>query len=544
MARLENSATRPGDPHKTPISIFRKPIVKVALAIAAAVILLLLLAPLFVNANSFRPQIEGRLSSALGRRVTLGNLSFSLFSGSLVADNIAIADDAAYSTAPFIQAKSLHVGIQVAPLLFHRQLEVTRLTIDSPTIQLIHGESGKWNFSSLGGASTSTSKNSGSTVPDLSVGELKISDGRATVSSLPATGKPIVYSGIAFSAKEMSLVRNFPFQLSANLPANGTFHLDGSGGPLSRQDAADTPFRATIQLKHFDPVAAGAIDAGKGISMVVNADAQIASDGATLSSTGKVEAEHLLLARTGTPATNPVNVDYNVAQNLEARTGKVNDIAVHTGNVTVHVTGGYRMTPQAVVLDLHLAAPNLPVDQLVPLLPAVGVRLPSGSTLQGGTLNATLAITGPATESTIAGPVEVDNTTLSGFNLGSKIQGLNPFGGSANATAIQKVSAVVNSSPQTTQFSNIEAVVPAIGTATGNGSVSPAGALNFKMNAKLSASSGVGKLATQASKQVGGIFGQLLQSTVGTAQSSGIPLTITGTASNPSIQANVGAMLH
>ena len=48
------------------------------------------------------------------------------------------------------------------------------------------------------------------------------------------------------------------------------------------------------------------------------------------------------------------------------------------------------------MLALHLAAPNLPINQVEALLPAAGVRLPSGSSLQGGTLTANLAINGPS----------------------------------------------------------------------------------------------------------------------------------------------------
>lgn len=543
MERSHESPNSQDGTRRTSHGLHRHPILKVVLGIAAAIVIVGLIVPFFVNVNSFKPQIESQLSSALGRKVTLGKLTLSLFSGSLVANDISIADDAAFSAAPFLEAKSLHVGIHVVPLLMHHQLEVTHLIIDSPAIQLIHAASGKWNFSSLGGSSPSASSNP-SSVPDLSVAELKIQNGRATVSAIPATGKALTYTAINFDAQQMSFARNFPFHLSADLPAGGSLSLKGNAGPLGRRDAADTPFHADLQLKHFDPVAAGVIDQSKGISMVVDLDAQLASDGNNLTSSGKIKAAHLQLARTGSPTPNPVDMDYSVSQNLDTRTGQVKDIALHTGNVAVHVTGGYRLTPEAVVLDLRLAAPNLPVDQVVQLLPAAGVRLPSGSSLHGGTLTANLSITGPATASTIAGPVEIDNTTLAGFDLGSKIQGLNASGGSSGGTAIQTLRASVNSSPQTTQFTNIYASVPQIGTANGNGTVSPSGALNFSLTAKLSSTSGVGALASQASKQVGGFFGSLLQGAVGTAQKSGIPLTVTGTASNPSIRANLGAMLR
>ena len=139
----------------------KKPWIKwVAVAVAVVVVILIVL-PFAVNADTFRPTVQNELSSALGRRVTLSHLGFSLFSGSLVAKDISIADDPAFSSSPFIGAKSLHVGVKVLPLLFHHDLRITDLTIDSPTIQLIQNEKGVWNFSSLGGASSGNWKSLG-----------------------------------------------------------------------------------------------------------------------------------------------------------------------------------------------------------------------------------------------------------------------------------------------------------------------------------------------------------------------------------------------
>src|SRR5271169_4445798 len=133
-----------------------------SILVAAVVLLLLvfLLVPLFVNANTFRPTLETQLSAALGRKVTLGNLSFSVFSGSLVADNVSIADDPAFSTKPFLQAQSLHIGVEVAPLLLHRQLLVTSFVADSPSINLVHNAQGVWNFSNIGSNAASRAQNS------------------------------------------------------------------------------------------------------------------------------------------------------------------------------------------------------------------------------------------------------------------------------------------------------------------------------------------------------------------------------------------------
>ena len=120
--------------------------------IAVAVLLVILIAlPFLINVNSFRPKIESELTNALGRRVTLGELSLSLFSGTVGVENVSIADDPAFSKSPFITAKSLKVGVEVMPLIFSKQLNVTGIVLEEPQITLLKSSNGTWNFSSLGG---------------------------------------------------------------------------------------------------------------------------------------------------------------------------------------------------------------------------------------------------------------------------------------------------------------------------------------------------------------------------------------------------------
>jgi len=517
---------------------------------AAAVVLLMIfivtLVPVFVNADTFRPTVQSQLSSALGRDVTMGRLTLSILEGNLVADDIAIADDPAYSSVPFIQAKRLDVGVKILPLVFHRQVRITRLNIDTPSIQLIQNGTGKWNFSSIGGASATPGQAQSNSVPDLTVDELKITDGSATVSSIPTTQTPFGYSAVNLTVKNFSFLKSFPFDLSAKLPGDGSLKLNGDAGPISQKDTTKTPFQATLQLREFDPVASGVIDRSKGISMVDDVDAQMKSDGATVSSTGKIKAVRLQLVPRGSPAQNPVEMDYSLSDNLETRLATVSDLAVHAGSAAVHVNGTFQFTPQAVMLNLHMAAPNVPIDQLESLLPVVGIHLPSGSSLQGGTLTANIVVTGPATTATLAGPVEIDNTRLAGFDLGSKIQGLNPFGGTSAGTEIQVLKAKVSSSPEGAKVTDIYGNLPQLGSATGEGTVAQSGAIDFNLTAKLNSSNAVGAVANSAVNAVSGIVGGFLHPNAKPAPTSnrGIPLTITGTASSPTIRANIGAMLR
>ena len=124
----------------------------VKIALAAVIVVPILAAaalPLFVNANTFRPIIEDRLSKALSRKVTLGDLSFSLLTGSLVAKDLSIAEDPNFGQTPFFAASRLRIGIQMKPLLFHKQLLIRSFEADSPQIRLIRAEDGTWNFASL-----------------------------------------------------------------------------------------------------------------------------------------------------------------------------------------------------------------------------------------------------------------------------------------------------------------------------------------------------------------------------------------------------------
>ena len=133
----------------------------VGIAIAILVVILIAI-PFFINVNSFRPKIEATASEALGREVKVGNLSLSILTGSVSADNISIAEDPAFGKTPFVTAKSLKVGVELMPLITSKEIRVTDITLEQPQITLLKTADGKWNFSSLGGKSTEKSAPSSS----------------------------------------------------------------------------------------------------------------------------------------------------------------------------------------------------------------------------------------------------------------------------------------------------------------------------------------------------------------------------------------------
>ena len=93
--------------------------------IATVVLLLVVFSlPFLINANDFRPMLVSQLSQALGRPVKLGDLKLSILSGGVAAADLSIADDPAFSQAPFVSAKSMRIGVELWPFISERKLNV------------------------------------------------------------------------------------------------------------------------------------------------------------------------------------------------------------------------------------------------------------------------------------------------------------------------------------------------------------------------------------------------------------------------------------
>src|SRR5207237_3363278 len=109
-----------------------------------------------------------------------------------------------------------------------------------------------------------------------------------------------------------------------------------------------------------------------------------------------------------------------------------------------------------------------------------------------GTLALDLTISGPIDRLVIAGPINLANLTVAGFDLGGKLSALPSFGGGSKgsgATLIQTLAATVRVAPEGIRADNLNLVAPAFGTLTGAGTIAPKGTLDFKMLAKLAGGS-------------------------------------------------------
>ncbi len=518
----------------------KRPLQLVGIVILVIVVVLIAL-PFVVDVNSFRPKIESELSTALGRQVKVGNLRLSIWSGSVSAENLSIADDPAFSQAPFIRAKALNVGVEVLPLVFSKILHVTDLRLEQPEVFLLRSSSGKWNFSNIGAASTAkpasgrtasagvTAPSGDSVPPDLSVRKLTVNDGRVLVGKALSSAKPRVYDKVNITVRGFSFASQFPFTLTASLPGGGDLNVEGKAGPINPKDASQTPLEVQVKVKRLDLAASGFVDPASGIAGLANFDGTLTSDGQQLRTTGNVKADKLKLSQKGSPAPRPVVVEYALDHNLQKQAGVLTKGDVDMGKAVAHLAGTYQMQDDSTLLNMKLTAQDMPVDELESMLPALGVVLPSGSSLKGGTLSTNLAITGPAAKPVIIGPLRLSDTRLAGFDLGSQLSAISALSGAKTGsdTAIQKLNTDVHVGPEVIQTNNIDLVIPALGQLTGGGTISSSGALAYKMEAKLT-----GSAVTQLA-QLAGLGGK----------GGSIPFFIQGTTSHPVFVPDVQGMM-
>jgi AsmA protein len=466
--------------------------------IAVSVLLLgVLVLPFLVDVNHFRPAIQSAMTRSLGREVRIGDLHFSIWSGTVTASDLSIVDDPAFGQQDFLRAKTLKLSINPWQAAFSRKLNVKGVSIDSPDTVLTQAPSGMWNFSSLGVKASAQSEPSGTDGGSLalSIKSLTINGARLTVTRPGA--KPEILDNVSIDVKDFAPSAVFPFSLSAKIAGGGEIALDGKAGPLDPADTANTPLTASLKITNLNLAASGAVPGSLGIDGLVSVDGTVNSNGRTVETTGQIKAERVKLAPRATAARSPLTVDVALTEDTMGRTGQITRGDVSIGSVKASLTGTWSEQGAARTLNLILAAPNIPVSGLEELLAALDIVLPSGSTLEGGTATARFTLTGPMSAVVTAGPVSVQNTRLKGFDFGARMSPIAALAGikSGPSTEIQTLSANMRMASEETSLQDIRLVLPAVGEVTGDGIISPSHSLNFKMRAMARSSGIVSALA-------------------------------------------------
>ncbi len=524
---------------------------KIVLIIVGVLIVLVLVVPFLIPVNQFRPTIEEKASLALGRKVQVGDLSLSLIGGSLSAKDLSIGDDPKFSSAPFLTAKSLKVGVEILPLIFSKTLHVTGVTIDSPQVTLIRGSGGQWNYSSLGGAAAKSpagqaaaaqSAGTTSAPADLTIQKLTLKDGSIIVGAVNSQ-KRSTYDHVTVTASNVAITSQFPVVVTADLPSGGKFKLDGVIGPIDQADAALTPLNAKLDVSSLNLASTGFLDPSLGLGGIVDLDATLESKGGEAEVKGNAKLSKALLIAGGSPAGVPATVDFDTKYDLHKNAGVLNLSTLKIGSAAAHLSGTYETAGEATDVHIKVEGKDMPAKDFEAFLPALGINMPKGASLTAGVINTDLTVTGPTNKLVTNGSVGLFNAKLSGFDLGSKMSAVASLAGikSGKDMDIEKLTTNLHMAPNGLKADNFDAVVPSVGTLTGAGTIDSKNNLDFKMAAILT--SAIGAAGSPVSSTAG-LLGKAMGGGGGGCKSSGttVPFQIQGTTSDPKFIPDVGGL--
>lgn len=121
---------------------------KISIGICILVLLALTVPP-YISLNAYRRQMTASISRSLGRNVQMQSMHLQLLpTPGIVLDNFTVDADPAFGSEPVLIAPSVVAKLRVSSL-WRRPVEVSSISMDHPSVNLVYDAKGQWNFSSI-----------------------------------------------------------------------------------------------------------------------------------------------------------------------------------------------------------------------------------------------------------------------------------------------------------------------------------------------------------------------------------------------------------
>src|SRR5947209_10187042 len=395
-------------------------LVIVLLFIAAALII-----PHVIDINNYHAQIQSKLEKKLGRQVSLGPMSLSLFPPSFQVSNAVIGEDKSFNTGhPFATADKLSISVKLMPLL-RKEVDVNSLQLERPHIELMRNANGEWNFTTLGqGAKPTPPQKTAEETNKKHAGQIElanlgINDGQVAITDLQKHQSRAVYDHIDLSVNDFAPDKAFSIKAAAHLPGQGkqAVYLEGKGGPIQQADMLNTNFDGTLRM---DQVSLSAVEkflnsqALNGMDALLSGDAKVKNAGGKLASNGtiKLENPHIRNVNVGYPIT----LDYDVADDLTTDVIQIHRGDLKLGSTPVTIAGTLNTKPTPAQIDVKLTASNASIAEAARLASAFGVAFNQGMDVNGR-VNANIQAKGAADKPVMNGQLSARDLVMSGKDL-------------------------------------------------------------------------------------------------------------------------------
>jgi hypothetical protein len=279
---------------------------------------------------------------------------------------------------------------------------------------------------------------------------------------------------------------------------------------MNRSDAALTPLDATVAIGKFNLATTGLLDPSAGLVGLLDLKATIASKHGEAEIAGSATLSKVVLVAGGSPASQPIVVEFSTKYDLQKHSGSLNPSTLRIGGAAARLQGTYEVGEAHTAVNIKIAAAPMPARDLESFLPAIGIHLPKGARLTTGSFVANLNTIGAMNRLVTTGHVGLSNASLSGFDLGSKMQAISAFTGlnTGRDLFIEEMTTNLRMAADGLRFDNLNGVVRSLGHVTGAGTIDARNNLDFGM---------VATLASPPARGIRGAVGTGIGGAVGTA---------------------------
>ncbi|HWR36182.1 MAG TPA: AsmA family protein [Clostridia bacterium] len=404
---------------------------KLGIAILVLLVLVVLAAailPRFVDVNRYRGRIQAELEQRLNRPVQLGAMNLSLFPPAFRVQNAVIGEDKSFNTGrPFAQAQELFVTAKLGPLL-KKELEISRLELRKPQVEMVRNQQGIWNFASLGNRTVNGATTPPPQAPQnqpvnqqkkFELAVLKIIDGSVAVTDLQKHQSRAVYDHIDLTLRDYAQGKPFSVVMEAHLPGQGkqVARLDGKGGPIDDASMLNTSFNGTLKLEQVSLSAAQKFlnsEALEKTDAIVSGTAQLKNEGGKLASSGSLKLENPRIR--GVDVGYPITADYDVSDDLTNDVIQITRATLRLGNTPLSIAGSVNTRNTPALMDMRVQASDVSIAEAARLAGAFGVGF-SPAMQVAGRMNANLHAQGSTSSPSMNGTLAWRELVVTGKDL-------------------------------------------------------------------------------------------------------------------------------
>ncbi len=227
---------------------------RITLALVALV-LVALLGPPFLNVSRFKGRIVQAMEHSLGRPVTVDEVSLRLLPRpGFDLKNLVVGEGPGFGAEPMLRAPEVTASLRLTSL-WRGRLEVARLSLTEPSLNLVRDAGGRWNLEDLLlRAAQTPAAPTARTRPEVRPRFPYVEAEAGRINFKLGTQKTVFtlsdadYSVWLESEEELGLrLRARPLRTDANLADTGELRISGTLGRA--ESLARTPMKLSVRLE-------------------------------------------------------------------------------------------------------------------------------------------------------------------------------------------------------------------------------------------------------------------------------------------------------